>query len=58
MWTNWNTEIINDFLVKVAADIGKDHTLSDLKDLPSIIKIKKQNRQITFDFFHDDWWCL
>ena len=43
-------EIMNDFFVNVAADIGKDHTLSDLQNHPSILEIKKHNQHITFDF--------
>ena len=40
-------EIINDFFVNVAADIGKDHTLSDLQNHPSFLEIKKHNQHIT-----------
>ena len=43
-------EIINNFFVNVAADIGKDHTLYDLQNHPSIHEIKKNNQHITFDF--------
>ena len=39
-----------DFFVNVAADIGKNHTLSDLQNHPSILEIKKHNQHITFDF--------
>ena len=40
---------MNDLFVNVAADIGKDHTLSDLQNHPSILEIKNHNQHITFD---------
>ena len=41
---------MNNCFVNVAADIGKDHTLSDLQNNPSILEIKKHSEHITFDF--------
>ena len=41
---------MNDFFVNVADNIGKDHTLSDLQNHPSIFEIKKHNQHTTFDF--------
>ena len=41
---------MSDFFVNVAADIGKNHTLSDLQNHSSILEIKKHNQHITFDF--------
>ena len=44
-------EIMNDLFVNVAAEkIGKDHTLSDLQNHPSILEIKKHYQHITYDF--------
>ena len=42
-------EIMNDFFVNVAANFGKNHTLSDLQINPSILEIKKHNQHISFE---------
>ena len=43
-------EIINDFFVSVAAYIGKDHTISDLQNHPSILEIKNTTNKQTIYF--------
>ena len=40
---------MNDFFVNVAANFGKNHTLSDLQNHPSILEIKKHNQHISFE---------
>ena len=46
-------EIRNNYFINVAANIGNDHTISDLQNHTSILEIKIHNQQITYDFSYD-----